>query len=130
MPVRADTLEVTPGVRRWLRQDAHRQDVPAPVVTGLLRGRSTGQWLVLVVALFALLWLTTLVSTSVSPPADNIEQMLWVQSLQWGYYKHPPLPTWLYWIPIKLFGPQVWTTYLMAALANLASIALFWHLMR
>ncbi|MCW5641450.1 MAG: glycosyltransferase family 39 protein [Rhodoferax sp.] len=86
--------------------------------------------LAIVVLTFGLFWLLTLTATSVSPPADNIEQMLWVQSLQWGYYKHPPLPTWLYWIPVKLFGPQVWTTYLMAALANIASIALFWRLLR
>lgn len=130
MPVRADTLEPMPDGRRLLRLDTQRQDARLSVAAGLMRGRSTGQWLVLVVALFALFWLTALVSTSISPPADNIEQMLWVQSLQWGYYKHPPLPTWLYWIPAKLFGAHAWTTYLAGALVNLASIALFWHLLR
>src|SRR5256885_10565865 len=24
---------------------------------------------------------------------DNLEQLTWVHSLEWGYYKHPPLPT-------------------------------------
>lgn len=84
-------------------------------------------WLV---ALFALVWTVSLAMTSTSPPADNIEQMLWVQSLQWGYHKHPPLPTWLFWIPAYLFGNEVATTYLAAALANLASICVFWQLLR
>ena len=86
--------------------------------------------LALVAALFALIWTANLAFTSASPPADNIEQMLWVQSLEWGYHKHPPLPTWLFWIPVQLFGNQVATTYVAAALTNLASIAVFWQLLR
>ncbi|MBC7716569.1 MAG: glycosyl transferase, partial [Pseudorhodobacter sp.] len=45
-----------------------------------------------------------LTPVSLSPPVDNIEQLTWVRSLQWGYYKHPPLPTWLLWLTVQGFG--------------------------
>ena len=47
---------------------------------------------------FAALWLSLLGFSSFAPPIDNIEQLTWVRSLEWGYYKHPPLPTWLLWL--------------------------------
>ena len=53
---------------------------------------------------FAAVWLGLLAFTSLSPPVDNIEQLIWVHSLEWGYYKHPPLPTWVIWLPASLFG--------------------------
>lgn len=86
--------------------------------------------LALLIALFASTWIGALVISSASPPADNIEQILWVQSLQWGYYKHPPIPTWLFWIVVQLFGRTVGASYLAAVLTNFASLAVFWHLMR
>ena len=36
-----------------------------------------------------------------------LEQFIWAHSVQWGYYKHPPLPTWLLAAAIELFGPSV-----------------------
>jgi 4-amino-4-deoxy-L-arabinose transferase-like glycosyltransferase len=87
-------------------------------------------WLPSVLAVFALAWITLLVSTSATPPADNIEQMVWVQSLQWGYYKHPPFPTWLYWVAVQLFGSRPSTSYLVATLLNLSSLTIFWLLVR
>jgi hypothetical protein len=39
-------------------------------------------------------------------PVDSAEQMAWVRSLQWGYHKHPPLPTWLIAPWVALFGLQ------------------------
>ena len=77
---------------------------------------------------YATVWLAHLTSTSLSPPADNIEQLVWVHALEWGYYKHPPLPTWLLWIPVKLFGARAWTSYATGAVITLASMGIFWRL--
>lgn len=85
-------------------------------------------WLASVLALFALAWVAMRVATSASPPADNIEQMVWVQSLQWGYYKHPPFPTWLYWVAARIFGSGPSTSYLVATMLNLSSLTIFWLL--
>ena len=71
----------------------------------------TGLQVAIGLTLFAAVWLSVLAFTSLSPPADNIEQLTWVRSLEWGYYKHPPLPTWLLWLPVKVFGLSAWASY-------------------
>ena len=79
---------------------------------------------------FAAVWLFHLASTSLSPPVDNIEQLTWVRSLQWGYYKHPPLPTWLLWLPVQLLGLSEWTGYLLGGTVTLGAMGVFWRLLR
>ena len=79
--------------------------------------------------IFAIVWLNLLDFTSLSPPTDNIEQLTWVRSIEWGYYKHPPLPTWLLWLPVQVLGLTQWTTYLTGALMTLGAMALMWGLM-
>jgi len=80
-------------------------------------------------SLFAAIWLSVLAFTSLSPPVDNIEQLTWVRSLEWGYYKHPPLPTWLIWLPVTLFGLSAWITYVMGAAMTLGAMAIMWRLL-
>lgn len=83
----------------------------------------------LLLLVFSGIWLVHLLQTSLSPPADNIEQLNWVHALAWGYYKHPPLPTWLFWLPVRLFGASAATSYAMALACNLASLVLLWRLL-
>lgn len=90
----------------------------------------TGARVALGLAVFAVVWLLHLSATSLSPPVDNIEQLTWVRSLQWGYYKHPPLPTWLLWLPVQVLGWSGWTTYLLGGTVTLAAMGVFWHLLR
>ena len=59
--------------------------------------------------LFSVVWLLQIDSSSLTAPKDNLEQLTWVHSLEWGYYKHPPLPTWLLSVPVHLFGPVSYT---------------------
>lgn len=88
------------------------------------------RWLMgLGLSMFAAVWLSHLALTSLSPPVDNIEQLTWVASLEWGYYKHPPLPTWLIWLPVKVFGPTAWASYSAGAACTLTAMALMWHLL-
>jgi 4-amino-4-deoxy-L-arabinose transferase-like glycosyltransferase len=49
---------------------------------------------------------------------DNFEQFIWAHSLEWGYYKHPPLPTWLMGLTIAAFGPSPWWAYVLAGLCT------------
>lgn len=78
---------------------------------------------------FAAIWLVLLAYTCLVPPVDNIEQLTWVHSLEWGYFKHPPLPTWLFWLPTRLFGVDARTSYVMGAAITLTAIGLQWHLL-
>ena len=68
---------------------------------------------------FAAPWLWLLERSTLAPPTDNIEQLTWVRSLEWGYYKHPPLPTWLLWPFVQALGWSAWTTYVLGALCTL-----------
>jgi 4-amino-4-deoxy-L-arabinose transferase-like glycosyltransferase len=79
---------------------------------------------------FAAVWLALLAATSLAPPVDNIEQLTWVRSLEWGYYKHPPLPTFLLWLPAQVLGVCAWTTYVLGAAVTLGAMALLWHFLR
>ena len=96
----------------WLRS---RDNAGLMVAAGLL--------------MFAAVWLAHLSYTSLSPPTDNIEQLTWLHSLEWGYYKHPPLPTWLIWVPAQWFGANAWTSYVTGAAFTLGSMGLLWNLL-
>ena len=78
---------------------------------------------------FAALWLSLLGFSSFAPPIDNIEQLTWVRSLEWGYYKHPPLPTWLLWPVVQLLGLRPLATYLLGATVTLVALVLAAHLL-
>lgn len=57
---------------------------------------------------------------------DNVEQFNWAQSLELGYHKHPPLPSWLLGSVIKLFGPSVYWAYVLATLCLLGTATFTW----
>ena len=72
--------------------------------------------------LLALAWVAAwvFVPAGVNPGqwGDNFEQYVWSHSLEWGYHKHPPLPTWLLGGLIALFGPSPYWAYVLAALCT------------
>lgn len=100
-------------------------------MSGPVRTRSALTPLGLAIGLlvFATVWLSVLSLTCLSPPSDNAEQLAWVRSLEWGYYKHPPLPTWLLWLPVQVFGLSPKITYVMGAVVVLGSFAILWRLL-
>ncbi|MDE2300032.1 MAG: glycosyltransferase family 39 protein, partial [Burkholderiales bacterium] len=94
------------------------------------RRASVSGWVVAVgLLLFGVVWLANLAYTSLSPPVDSIEQLIWVRALEWGYYKHPPLPTWLIWLPVQLFGLSAWTSSVLGATLTLGSMGILWRLL-
>lgn len=100
------------------------------LVETLAQPRLRTAFVALGLLLFAAIWLLQLSHASLTPPSDNIEQLTWVHALQWGYYKHPPLPTWMLWLPVRLFGATAWTTYATTATLTMAAMLLFWRLLR
>ncbi len=61
---------------------------------------------------------------------DNVEQLVWVHRLQWGYYKHPPMPTWLLGGAIQLVGPHSWLSNTLAAICFAITGWLTWLIAR
>jgi len=74
-----------------------------------------------------LLWVVLATVSHRAPPWDNIEQLVWQQSLEWGYYKHPPLPTWWLSLWTGLLGRQIWVTFFAAQLSVILMLAVVWR---
>lgn len=53
------------------------------------------------------LWTVCGVAAYRAPQLDSAEQFVWSISLQNGYWKHPPLPSWLMHALVAWFGPSV-----------------------
>ena len=71
-------------------------------------------------------WALWAVAFNVGQFGDNVEQFNWAQSLQWGYHKHPPLPTWILGSTIALFGPSPYWAYALATLCLLGTAVFTW----
>lgn len=84
----------------------------------------------LLLALYGLVWTLLYALTTLSPPVDNVEQLVWLHSMEWGYYKHPPLPTWIIGALAQVLPPSAALTYTLGCLLTTASMALLWRLLR
>ncbi len=82
---------------------------------------------------FLLIYLTvwTLLSAflPLSMDLDSVEQVIWSQTAQWGYYKHPPLPSLLMYGLNHLFGgPSMGLTVFAAQAGNVIALIYVWLL--
>ena len=63
-------------------------------------------------------WVTLGASVNTAQWGDHFEQFVWAHGVEWGYYKHPPLPTWLLAAAINVFGPSPYWAYVLAGLCT------------
>jgi len=75
-------------------------------------------------AISVMVWALWAVAFNTAQFGDNLEQFNWSHSLEWGYYKHPPMPTWLLGSVIQLFGPSRWWAIVLAAACALGTAML------
>ncbi len=79
--------------------------------------RSAAREPLFVIALcIAIVWVIIPALINPGQPGDHFEQFTWAHSIEWGYHKHPPLPTFLLAVVIKLFGPSPYWAYALAAI--------------
>ena len=81
---------------------------------------------VVISLLVIVLWAVWAAFFNTAQFGDNIEQFNWAQSLELGYHKHPPLPSWLLGAAIKLFGPSIYWAYVLATLCLLGTAMFTW----
>ena len=89
-------------VARWA---ARRDCAPAP-------------W---IATAFVALWVFVFAALSDGQWGDNLEQLVWAHGVEWGYHKHPPLPTWLLAATIALAGPAAWWPIALAGVCTAAT---------
>ncbi|MEI7782863.1 MAG: glycosyltransferase family 39 protein [Betaproteobacteria bacterium] len=61
-------------------------------------------------------WIALAAVLNESQLNDSLEQFIWAQSLEWGYWKHPPVSTWLMYGAIHGMGHSPWWPYVLSAL--------------
>jgi len=74
------------------------------------------------------LWSGLLALTHRAPDLDGMEELVWASSFEWGYLKHPPLPSWLLYPLTWVFGKPVWLPFLTAQGLTALALYLIWRL--
>ena len=100
-----------------------KQQISSNIVDDLSRRKTA--YIVAAVAL-VFLWVTWTSFWDSGLYGDSVEQFIWAQSAEWGYYKHPPLPTWLLAGLIAVVGPAWWLASALAALCIAATGIFTW----
>jgi hypothetical protein len=59
---------------------------------------------------------------------DSAEQFVWAVSLENGYWKHPPLPSWMMHALVQLFGPSVALPVVATQCAMLCALLILYQL--
>ena len=99
-----------------------------PIARTHLRSIPTAFYVVLFLVGMVALWSILCTISHRSPDADNIEELLWASSFEWGYYKHPPMPTWILYPLTLLFGKSIWLTFFAGQLSSALALWFVWKL--
>lgn len=73
------------------------------------------------------LWALLSAAINTGQFADNIEEFVWAQSFESGYWKHPPLPSWMLRTAIQVFGFWSGWTYVLAAICFIGATFFTWR---
>lgn len=65
-----------------------------------------------------------------STELDSAEQLVWGAAIEGGYWKHPPLPSWIMHGVLRFTEPSVALPLMMAQAAIVLALALSWRLAR
>ena len=82
----------------------------------------TGNQVLLGSVLTIWLWIGLAAWLNQSQLNDSLESYIWAQSFEWGYWKHPPLTTWLMYVPLHLVGPSPYWPYVMSGLTYAVTV--------
>ncbi|MFL6691360.1 MAG: glycosyltransferase family 39 protein, partial [Ramlibacter sp.] len=77
---------------------------------------------------YAVAWAAGMASYHRAPPLDSAEQLVWSYAMEGGYWKHPPLPSWIMHGLVQLVGPSLGVSFFAAQLSVAIALALLWRL--
>lgn len=81
-------------------------------------------------AAMVIVWTGLMALSHRAPDLDGMEELVWAVSLEWGYTKHPPLPSWLLHGLTQLLGRPLWLPFLAGMSASAAALWFLWLLGR
>lgn len=73
-----------------------------------------------------LLWTLACALSHKAPDLDGMEELVWASSLELGYTKHPPFPSWVMFGLVEIFGRPVWLTFLAGQLFSALALWFLW----
>ena len=77
---------------------------------------------------YAVAWAAGMASFHHAPPLDSAEQLAWSYAMEGGYWKHPPLPSWIMHALVQVFGASVAVPFFAAQLSVAIALLLLWRL--
>lgn len=83
-------------------------------------------FLCLLLLVFVWSWLTGI--SHQAPDINSMEELVWATSLELGYTKHPPLPSWVMYFAIWLFGREIWLPFFMGMVFSAFGLWFIWKL--
>lgn len=91
--------------------------------------RPPGNGFVLLCLLFMVsVWTVLCAISHTAPDLDGMEELVWAASLELGYTKHPPLPSWFMYFATTLLGRPVWLAFFMGQLFSALGLWFVWKL--
>ena len=90
--------------------------------------RRVALWVALFCLAQVVVWSAAYALTYRAPEIDSAEQFVWSFALQGGYWKHPPLPTWIMHGLVALFGTSLVLPFAAAQASVAIALALTWRL--
>lgn len=82
--------------------------------------------IVLALCAMVLVWTLAISFFYPTPPWDNVEELFWAGSFEFGYYKHPPLPSWIMGVLVRLAGREPWLTYAAGVTCGAGALFFVW----
>lgn len=74
------------------------------------------------------LWTILCAISHKAPDLDGMEELVWAASLELGYTKHPPLPSWFMYLATEVLGRPIWLPFLMGQLFSALGLWFVWKL--
>ncbi|NYT66393.1 glycosyltransferase family 39 protein [Alcaligenaceae bacterium] len=88
-------------------------------------------WQVIVFLLIMVaLWSLLMAVSHKAPDLDGMEELVWASSLELGYNKHPPFPSWIMYGFTQIFGRPIWLTFFAGQLFSALGLWFVWKLGR
>lgn len=75
-----------------------------------------------------IVWTVLMAISHQAPDLDGMEELVWAASLELGYTKHPPLPSWFMYLATEIFGRKIWLPFFMGQLFSALGLWFIWLL--